>query len=50
MKGTIGVILVVGVAVAVADPMDCDAQANDQSLLQREDSAGVQIVEALRPL
>lgn len=50
MKGTIGVILVVGVAVAVADPVDCDAQANDPSLLQRKDSAGVQIVEALRPL
>ena len=50
MKKTIGMLLAASVAVALADPPGCDAQANDPSLLQREDSAGVQIVEALRPL
>ncbi len=51
MKTTITTLLIASATVALADPRVCDAQANDPSLLlQREDSAGVQIVEALRPL
>lgn len=50
MKTIIGTLLIASAAVALADPLVCDAQVGDPSLLQREDSAGVQIVEAQRPL
>lgn len=50
MKTTMGTLVIASAAVALADPSVCDAQANDPPLTQREDSAGVQIVEALRPL
>ena len=50
MRRTIGMPLVIRVACTLAGPLGSNAQANDPSLTQREDSAGVQIVEALRPL
>lgn len=50
MNRTIRTLLIAGATVALADPLVCDAQVDDPPLTQREDSAGVQIVEALRPL
>ena len=48
---TTGRILLAVVAVCTAaSPVGCSPQADDPSLIQREDSAGVEIVEALRPL
>ena len=48
---TTGRILLAIVAVCTAaSPVGCSPQADDPSLIQREDSAGVEIVEALRPL
>lgn len=48
---TTGRILLAAVAVCTAaGPVGCSPQADDPSLIQREDSAGVEIVEALRPL
>ena len=48
---TSGRILLAVVAVCTAaSPVGCSPQADDPSLIQREDSAGVEIVEALRPL
>ena len=48
---TTGRILLAVVAVCTAaGPVGCSPQADDPSLIQREDSAGVEIVEALRPL
>ncbi len=43
------VLLVVVAVCTAAGPVGCSSQVDDPSLIQREDSAGIEIVEALRP-
>ena len=50
MTKSVRTALMVVFACGVGGLASCDAQGNDPSLIQREDSAGVEIVEALRPL